>query len=322
VASLLSEINILYEHAKKKRVLCPVCKEAAKKNGAFRGVQRFKCSSCRKQFQHEKRGVPDVAVLWREWAHEHATFAVLATRYKRSERWIRDALDAYTPQRKQFAPRPMVAIMDATRVGASWILVVRDALRGENVYAETVSSETSADYQEAKRRLEEQGFTFLAIVGDGRVATPWLFPKVPTQMCHFHQLQIVIRYVTLRPKLAAGIELLELAYTLPKTDEASFTDAFSFWCKEWHTFLQEKSTDPKTGHTFWTHKRLRQARDSLRAHLPYLFTFQRFPELNIPNTANGLDGSFKKVKVAIAVHAGLPLHRKLKLIRSLLQGDV
>ena len=42
------------------------------------------------------------------------------------------------------------------------------------------------------------------------------------------------------------------------------------------------------------------------------------PELNIPNTTNSLDGSFKKVKNAIAVHSGLTQERKLKLVMSLI----
>jgi len=137
-------------------------------------------------------------------------------------------------------------------------------------------------------------------------------------MCHFHQEQIVIRYLTLNPKLKAGIELLDLIRTLPKTDGASFKDAFNLWCRVWHAFLQEKTIDEKTGRSHWTHRRLRQARDSIHQHLPFLFTFEKYPDLNIPNTANSLDGSFKKAKVALAVHSGLTHERQLKLVQSIL----
>ncbi len=137
-------------------------------------------------------------------------------------------------------------------------------------------------------------------------------------MCHFHQEQIVIRYLTLHPKLEAGIELLDLVRTLPRTDEASFTDAFKHWQRTWHDFLQEKTKDEETGRWHRTHKRLRQARDSISTHLPYLFTYQRYPELNIPNTTNTLDGKFKKAKMAIGVHAGRTLARQVKLALSIL----
>jgi len=213
----------------------------------------------------------------------------------------------------------MVAVMDATKVGHLWILAVRDPLRGETVYAHETSHESTSSYQVAYAHLCNLGFTFSAIVSDGRfVACDWLFPGIPVQMCHFHQIQIIIRYLTLNPKLTAGVELLDLVRTLPKTDEASFTDAFRLWERTWHDFLQEKTVDPETGRQSWTHRRVRQARDSISTHLPYLFTYEKYPDLNIPNTTNSLDGSFKKVKTAIAVHSGLTLAHEMKLALSLM----
>ena len=213
----------------------------------------------------------------------------------------------------------MVAVMDATRVGRTWIFAVRDPKRGETVYTREVAHESTSVYQLAHADLKEKGFVFSAIVTDGRfVAVDWLFPGIPLQMCHFHQIQIVIRYLTLNPKLPAGIELLDLVRTLPNTDEDSFTDAFKLWLRTHHDFLQEKTADPETGRTQWTHKRLRQARDSITAHIDILFTFQRFPELGVPNTTNSLDGSFKKGKMAIGIHAGLTHVRQIKLMLSLL----
>jgi len=212
----------------------------------------------------------------------------------------------------------MVAVADATWIGGSWMLVVRDPHAGENVYFKEVSSEATSDYQTARITLEAQGFSFKALVGDGRMALPWAFAGIPFQMCHFHMEQIVIRYVTLNPNLPAGVELLELAKTLSKTDGASFTDAFKLWCRTWHTFLQEKTVNPETGRSAYTHRRLRSARDSVARHLPFLFTFETYPDLNIPNTTNSLDGFFKKVKMAVGIHSGLTHARKLKLITTLL----
>ena len=217
----------------------------------------------------------------------------------------------------------MVAIGDATYCGPhSWMLVIRDPHAHENVYMKELFSETSSAYQEAYKQLTEDGFVITAFVGDGRVATPWLFPSIPVQMCHFHMEAIIVRYTTRNPNLEAGKELLLLAGTLSTNDGESFADAFKLWCRTWEDFLKEKTIDPKTGRCAWTHKRLRQARDSMKAHLPYLYTFEKYPELNIPNTTNSLDGSFKKVKMAVGVHSGLSHARKIKLIRSLLNKSV
>jgi hypothetical protein len=268
------------------------------------------------QFVHNTSVSPET--LWQAFAFEHATVPVLAKRFHLSEKTVRTRLDAYTPPERTPTPRKMVAIIDATHAGLSWVLVVRDPHAKENVYIREISSETTFAYQQTKDALTAQGLSFVAIVADGRSLVPWLFPGVPLQMCHFHQEQIVIRYLTLNPKLEAGVELLGLVKTLPATDEASFTDAFNLWSRTWSVFLKEKTLHPDTGRWSYTHKRLRQARDSITHHLPYLFTYQKYPALNIPNTTNSLDGFFKKVKVAVGVHSGLTHVRKLKLITTLL----
>ena len=204
----------------------------------------------------------------------------------------------------------MVAIGDATWIHGSWMLVIRDPHVGENVYEKELFSETTSAYQTARADLEEQGIHLTAFVGDGRLATPFVFSDIPVQMCHFHQIQIAVRYLTTRPELPAGQELLALVRTLPTTDKESFTDAFLLWCRTWADFLKEKSINPKTGRSSYTHRRLRSARTSIAEHIDNLFTFQNYPDLHIPNTTNSLDGSFKKLKLALGVHAGLSHKRR------------
>lgn len=271
------------------------------------------------QFVHDTR--VSATTLWQEFAFEHATVPVISKRHHISKSTVHRRLDDYALDEPHPVPRIMVAVIDATKVGWVWTLVVRDPHAKENVYAREVSSETTFAYQEAHARLTRQGFSFSAIVSDGRfVAVPWLFPGIPVQMCHFHQEQIVIRYLTQNPKLEAGVELLALIKTLPRADGSSFTDSFMLWCSKWHSFLQEKTIEPETNQGHWTHRRLRQARDSISTHLPYLFTYQKYPELKIPNTTNSLDGVFKKAKIAIGVHAGLTHARQIKLVMSLLSA--
>lgn len=143
------------------------------------------------------------------------------------------------------------------------------------------------------------------------------FGDIPVQMCHFHQEQIIIRYTTQKPELPVGQELLALVKTLAHVNKTTFTRMFEDWCNRWKDFLNEKSIDER-GQRRFTHRRLRSARSSLCHHLPYLFTFEDNPSLNIPNTTNSLDGSFKKVKTAVSVHAGLTHERKIKLVTSLI----
>lgn len=296
---------------------CPDCDSlTTKKNGHFRGKQRYRCTLCGVQFVHHTKPSPET--LWSEHTEHHQTVEALSKRFHLSEKTVRTYLDAYALPEWSPAPRSMVAVADATMIGDAWILVIRDPHAHENVYTKEISIEATSDYQEGFSYLKDKQFIITAIVGDGRIMIPWLFPKVKMQMCHFHQEQIVIRYLTLNPELPAGIELLALIQTLSTNDEASFTDAFTLWCRTWADFLNEK-TRAESGRVSYTHKRVRSARDSIKRHLPYLFTFERYPELQIPNTTNSLDGSFKKVKMAVGIHSGQKHRRKVKMVLSMLR---
>ncbi len=141
-------------------------------------------------------------------------------------------------------------------------------------------------------------------------------------MCQFHQIKIVIRYITTRPKTEAGKELLTLVLTLTNTDEATFTLALNAWFAKWESFINEKTTSTfLSGKTtsYHTHKGVYSAYRSLKRNLPYLFTYQKYPELHIPNTTNDLDGSFSALKKKLAAHHGLRRDRRYKVISKLLR---
>ncbi len=141
-------------------------------------------------------------------------------------------------------------------------------------------------------------------------------------MRHFHQKAIVTRYLTMRPKLEAGIELRELVHGLPEKDEKSFTKNLAAWHEKWCEFLAKKTVNQETGRWHYTHKRLRSAHRSLETNLPYLFTYKRYPELNIPNTTNGLEGLFAYLKELVRVHRGIKPELKRKIIESILQKAI
>lgn len=139
-------------------------------------------------------------------------------------------------------------------------------------------------------------------------------------MCHFHQKQIIRRYLTNQPKLEASIELKGITRTLINTNEKEFTKQLNNWHSKWKDFLKEKTINSETNRWCYTHKRLRSAYRSLKTNLPYLFTYQKYPELNIPNTTNSLDGFFNTLKSKLNVHRGLNRQRAKKVIVELLKG--
>lgn len=211
--------------------------------------------------------------------------------------------------------------MDCVFFGrASGYLVVLDSVRKINVYWSEIKSETLDEYRCARDTLESLGFEMQAIITDGKPGLRPLYEDIPLQMCHFHQKAIVTRYLTRRPRLEAGVELRNLMHSLGQLNEQNFDEKLQVWYRTWRSFLAERTVNPETGRWHYTHKRLRSAYKSLKSHLPYLFTYQKYPDLNIPNTTNGLEGSFAYLKELVRVHRGVKPDLKRKIINAILQN--
>ena len=148
--------------------------------------------------------------------------------------------------------------------------------------------------------LKGKGFSIIAIVCDGREGLIQSFPDISVQMCQFHQSAIIRRYLTRKPKLAAAKELMEVVNLMKRTDKESFVGALEVWFKKLEAFLNERSVNPATKKSFYTHKKLRSAYRSLKNNLPWLFTWYDHFDLNIPTTTNATHCS-----VAYPVNEGI-----------------
>lgn len=229
-------------------------------------------------------------------------------------------MDAYDSPSHAPAPRPVVIIADAMFFGRYWgVIVMRDPHQRENLYWNTIVTESPSVYQAGISDLRERGFTAQALVIDGRKGVREAFPGIPIQMCQFHQIKIVTRYLTMQPKLEAGQTLRVVALGLARSTKEEFTLLLDAWYLRWSEFLKEKTADPDTRRWHYTHRRLRSAYFSLQRNLPHLFTYERYPDLRIPNTTNCLEGTFSHVKTAMRVHRGLTQKRKEKLIDFILR---
>lgn len=198
------------------------------------------------------------------------------------------------------------------------ILVFRSDKLKKNIFWREIDYERIESYYRARRKIESQGFKVSAIVTDGRPGIRGIFGDVPVQMCHFHQKQIITRHLTTKPILQAGIELRNISQTLCKTTEEEFTGLLEAWHLRWWNFLKERTTNPETKKWFYTHKRIRSAHHSLKTNLPYLFTYQKYPALKIPNTTSSLEGAFSHLKELTRIHRGLSYKLKRKMIDEIL----
>lgn len=293
-----------------------------KKNGHRRRAQRYKCSECKSQFQSDRRPENQERRLWLRYIWKKQSLKQLAEEAGHSAKWIRKRLDAAVVQKQSIKPQPTVIIPDTTFWGRSYgACVFRSPHLKKNLWWDEVTSETVATYYYGRKILEEQGWTFTAAVVDGRRGLARVFKDIPVQICIFHQVKRVTTYLTRRPQTLAGRELRAIALQLKDSNEKEFTILLALWHARWKHLIQEKTRVPGCNRWFYTHKNVRSAYLSLKNNLPHLFTYQKYPELNIPTTTNSLDGMFAQLKAKLSVHRGLRRDRRFKVISEILKGN-
>jgi hypothetical protein len=206
-------------------------------------------------------------------------------------------------------------MIDTTYWGRNFgVVVFKDCRTKHILWRKFVRHETLADYKEGIDWLESQNFKIDGIVCDGMRGLFQILTGYRVQMCQYHQLRIVQRYLTREPELPASIELLSIANLLTNTDKESFIGSFKAWCERWDTFLKERTLDKRTGKSYYVHKQLRSAYLSLKRNMPYLWTWYDNIEIGIPNTNNALEGMFTDLKTKLRNHAGLSKERRKKFI--------
>jgi hypothetical protein len=196
--------------------------------------------------------------------------------------------------------------------------VFRDSKQKENIWWQFIDTEKIAYYQGGLGFLLKKGYEILSVTVDGYRGLTNVFSDYPVQFCHFHQKQIIRRYVTKNPRLEAGIDLKEVVEKLGEVGSYEFGSYLLAYINHYKDFLDEITTDPFTGRKHYTHRRLRSAVKSLKTNLPYLFTYEDYPKLKIPNTSNTLESHFSHIKDLVRVHRGLKRQMKEKLIETIL----
>jgi hypothetical protein len=210
--------------------------------------------------------------------------------------------------------------MDTTYFGRKFgVMVFKDSLSGKILYKQYIKQETNKLYQSGLEEIAKRGIRIQSIICDGRKGLLNLFEDIPVQMCNFHQVAIIRRYLTKKPKMQASRELWEHVLLLVHTDKESFEGGLVAWHGKWSVFLNErkKSLDGKNR---YVHKRLKSAYRSLKTNLPWLFTWYDNMSLDIPNTTNAIDGHFADLKNKLRSHNGLSLERKKKFIDEFLKA--
>jgi hypothetical protein len=193
------------------------------------------------------------------------------------------------------------------------VLLGLDEETGLPLYVAFIGHERVQDYIDAVRSIEQRGYCIRGIVIDGMQSLFSEFSAYKIQMCQFHMMEIVKRYLTKRPKLIAARELKELVGSLTTRQKNEFEDEYRKWKERWGNTLNRRTT-LKSGKTQFTHKRLRSAMHSVDFYLPYLFTYQQPECKGMPNTNNKIEGTFTDLKKNLNNHSGMSKENRKRFI--------
>jgi hypothetical protein len=290
------------------------------KRGHTKGLQRWYCKTCGRTFVGHHR-LKDEAVNIR-YAKGNLTVEDLASEYGVSTRTIYRKL---TKTYKEMLPwkqgRSVVVLMDTTYWGRNFgVVLMKDSIQGDVLWYKFIERhEHLDDYREGIIYLKDHGYTIQGIVSDGFKGLREMFPQYKFQLCQFHQVLTIKTKLTLRPKLEASQELLAVAKTLCHTDKESFVASLHGWYEKWETFLKER-TKSEDGKSHYTHKKLRSAYLSLERNMPWLWTWYDYPELNMPNTNNGIESLNADLKIKLNLHKGISSERRKIFIQDFINA--
>lgn len=263
--------------------------------------------------------------MFRSYVWGRQSISQLAKKHGRSHVWIKKQLDNTRIIAQPCTPQATTLVCDMTFWGRGYgVCVFRSPALKKNLWWKESFQETPWIYAEGLAKLHADGWIITGVVIDGKRGIASVFERkgIPVQYCQFHQMKAVTKYLTRRPKTGAARELRSLTLTLPRTIEVHFSEDLALWLERWQVFLNEKSPAPHTKRGWqYTHRRVRAAHRSLKTNLRRLFTYQKYPQLKLPNTTNSLDGMFSQIKNRLAVHRGLRRKRRYKMTSEILRNS-
>lgn len=317
---------------------CPHCHcstEVIKFGVTSSGRQRYRCKSCMHTWTNKPRPGKLNEAVWHDYVWNNMPVRALENKYHKCGNTLRSIISQYQPPGLDIACLPKVikqqikvVIMDTTYFGRNYgVVAFIDAYTNRLLYFQEINrSEIIQDYIDGLAAIRAVGIRPLACVVDGRRGLIQALEArgLKVQYCLFHVLLAVRRYLTNKPVLEPNKELKLIAellchkkIRLGRFHFASILHGFFVRNERW---LNER-TKLENGKWEFTHQDTRRAYQVIQKHFPWLFTYEKYPELNIPRTSNKIEGKFGNAKDKLKLHHGYTKELKTRIFFSLLSGE-
>ena len=306
-----------------KRVICPICGGVCVKNGKNRsGSQRWLCKRCSITITPQIDSSAKQLQIFLKWLFSKQTQAEMPGAGRSFRRKTSVFWDIW-PMPPKIEDKRDVLYVDGIHLGRkACVLICCD---DENVLGWYLCRE---EHSGAWAALMSRIAAPALVVSDGGTgfarALKRVWPHAKHQRCVFHAFSQVKRYITSRPKTAAGIELYALSKELLHIEDAAqakeWTGRFASWLSRYKDFLNQRSRD-EDGTWRYTHERLLKAERSIVRLLKEgtLFTYTdedlRAVTGVLPATNNRIEGGVNaRLRAMLREHRGLSVERRIKAV--------
>ncbi len=306
-----------------KHVVCPVCGNICIKYGkTSAGSQRWFCKSCSMAFSPQIDSSAKQLQIFLEWLFSKQTQAEMPGAGRSFRRKTAVFWDIW-PMPPKIEEKRDVLYVDGIHLGRkACILICCDDKYVLGWYL--CRDEHSGAWAALMSRIAEPAI----VISDGGTgfarALKKAWPHTRHQRCVFHAFSQVKRYVTSRPKTAAGIELYalskELLHIKSAAEAEEWTSRFIAWINRYKDFLNQRTRD-EDGTWRYTHERVLKAERSLIRLLKdgtiFTYTDDELKAIigDLPATNNRIEGGVNaRLREMLREHRGLSIERRIKAV--------
>jgi hypothetical protein len=224
-------------------------------------------------------------------------------------------------------PNKLVLILDGKRISSDDNLILSYEYLSKQPFAWLFSERENFDSWFVLMNRIKKDYEVEAVVSDGQKglikAVKMVFGDIPHQRCIAHIKRFCLSRLTQNPKTDTGKELrilvCEISKVKTKPEVDRWKNSFFEWDERNKKFLKEKSINPLTNRSWYTHRKLRAVRSHLKNALDTMFL--HIENINIPNTTNHVEGGINSpLSELLRRHRGIKKEEKRLLVISYLSN--
>lgn len=295
--------------------------------------QRWRCKKCNVTGLKKRKDVEtrNYKKLKEKWLAEFNSLTKLAKKKKMRRETLSRKFSSLTNQTKlnklKPLPNKLVLILDGKRISGDDNLILSYEYLSKQPFAWLFNERENFDSWFALLNRVKKDYEVEAVVSDGQKglikAVKIVFGDISHQRCVIHIIRFCLSKLTQKPKTDAGKELriliCDISKIKTKAEVNKWKNSFWKWDEKHKDFLKEKSINPLTNRSWYTHRKLRSVRSHIKNSLDNIFLY--IENDKIPKTTNYVEGGINSpLSELLRRHRGIKKEEKRLLVISYLSN--